>query len=130
MLSSTTDTNNNEKIRVFASYDMGWHTRSSGYQYDSLGGVDHLIGIQSGKVLEYATANRKCRMCDKGHVKTDHDCRFNYYSAARAIVPDVAAELVTQSTTLKENYIEVGVFIGDNDSSSICAIKKHQIMTF
>ena len=124
MPSSTTDTNNNEKIRVFARYDMGWHTRGSGYQYDSLSGVGHHIGNQSSKVLEYATRNRKCRMCDKGHVKTDHDCRLNYYGTVKAMEPDVAVELVTRSTTLKEKNIEVGVFIGDNDSSSICAIKK------
>ena len=63
-------------------------------------------------------------MCDEGHVKTDHDCRLNYYRTAKAMDPDVAVELVTRSTMLKEKNIEVEVFIKDNDSSSICAIKK------
>ena len=38
--------------------------------------------------------------------------------------PDVAVELVSRSSVLRQTNLEVGVFIGDNDSSSICAIKK------
>ena len=118
------DNNNNDCVRVFGSYDMAWHTRGSGFQYDSLNGSGHIIGCESGKVMDFATRNRKCRMCDKGHAKNVHDCRLNYYGTAKAMEPDVAVELVTQSSTLKEKNIEIGVFVGDNDSSSICAIRK------
>ena len=103
---------------------MGWNTRGSGFQYDSLSGVGHLIGSQSGKVLNYSTRNRKCRMCDRGHPKMSHDCRLNYYGTAKVMESDVAVELVSQSSILKQKNIEIGVFIGDNDSSSISAIKK------
>lgn len=103
---------------------MGWPTRGSGFTYDSLSGVGHLIGSESGKVLDFATKNRKCRLCEKGHVKSDHDCRLNHYGTAKAMEPDVAVQLVTESSILKSQNVEVGVFVGDNDSSSICSIKK------
>ncbi|XP_043285641.1 uncharacterized protein [Venturia canescens] len=111
-------------VRLMASYDMGWSTRGNGYQYDSLNGYGALIGTQSNLVLDYETRNRKCRMCDLGHPVEDHDCRLNFFGSAKAMEPEVAASLATGSQILKAHHVSVGVLIGDNDSSSICAVRK------
>lgn len=122
IIESYPDENFKEKVRVLAAYDMGWPTRGSGFQYDSLSGVGVLMGCESGKVLSYATRNRNCRMCNAGN--TCHDCRLNSYGTAKAMEADVAVELVTRNPLLKKVNIEIGVFVGDNDSSSICSIQK------
>ncbi|XP_011876984.1 PREDICTED: uncharacterized protein LOC105567056, partial [Vollenhovia emeryi] len=119
-----TNNNNDNIVRVFAAYDMGWSRRSNGRQYDSLNGYGSLIGKESGLVLDFATKNRKCRRCDIGHEPSNHDCRKNFQGSAKAMEPDAAVDLCVKSSILKENNIQVGVFIGDNDSSSICAVQK------
>lgn len=126
------DVSQEQTVRIMGGCDMGYSRRGNGYTFDSLNGYSALIGSQSGLVLDYATRNSKCRMCDLGHTKDDHDCRLNFYGSAKAMEADAAVGLVTQSSILKETNIEVGVFVGDNDSSSICAIKKaanHAVLT-
>lgn len=68
-------------INIIVSYDMGWSRRSHGIAYDSLNGYGAIIGLLSGKVLDYRTLNHKCRMCDNGHDPQDHDCHKNYTSS-------------------------------------------------
>ncbi|XP_071632814.1 uncharacterized protein [Temnothorax longispinosus] len=113
----------NDLTRIFISYDMGWSKRGSGRQYDSLNGYASIIGTQSGKVLDFATRNRECRLCYLGKAKKKHDCRLNFNGSAKAMEPDTAAQLAANSTILKSQNVQVGVFIGDDDSSSICAVR-------
>ncbi|KAK2578739.1 hypothetical protein KPH14_012590 [Odynerus spinipes] len=102
---------------------MGYSKRGSGQQYDSLNGYSAIIGALSGRVLDYTTRNRKCRACDLGLGKDVHDCRMNFHGSAKAMEADAAVELITQSKILTEKNVEVGVFIGDDDSSSIRAVR-------
>ncbi|XP_043468802.1 uncharacterized protein LOC122502708 [Leptopilina heterotoma] len=111
------------KVRIAASFDMGWFTRGTGRTYDSISGTGSLIGFFSKKVLSYATFNRKCRMCENGHAKDDHDCRLNFEGSAKAMEPQAAVEIIANNSILKECNLEVGVMIGDNDSSAICAAR-------
>ena len=121
-------------VRIFASFDMGWTQRGNGRTYDSLNGYSALIGSQTGKILDYCTRNRKCKICDVGRrtgVVKEHDCRLNFYGSAKAMEADAAVQLVTDSKILKDIQVEVGVFIGDNDSSCISAIQavtKHEVL--
>ncbi|XP_011860412.1 PREDICTED: uncharacterized protein LOC105557707 [Vollenhovia emeryi] len=110
-------------VRLFVAYDMGWSKRGSGRQYDSLNGYAAIIGTQSGKVLDFATRNRQCRLCNLGHAKETHDCRLNFYGSAKAMESDTAAQLTVNSAILKSQNVQVGVFIGNDDSSSICAVR-------
>ena len=74
----------------------------------------------SGLVLDYSTCNRKCKKCDtNGGNPDDHDCRKNYFGSAKGMEPHVAKKLIVESEVLKAQNLEVGVFIGDDDSSSI-----------
>ena len=56
-------------------------------------------------------------------VHKEHDCRLNFTGSAKAMEADSAVQLVTQSQILKQSNVQVGIFIGDNDSSSISAIQ-------
>lgn len=103
---------------------MGWSKRGNGRSYDSLNGYGAIIGFLSGKVLDFATRNRKCRMCDAGRAKDKHDCRKNFQGSAKAMKPDVGAELVNRSTILKETGLNVCVLIGDEDSSTIATVRR------
>ncbi|CAH0555169.1 unnamed protein product [Brassicogethes aeneus] len=113
-----------EIINIIVSYDMGWSKRGNGRSYDSLNGYGCIIGFLSGKVLDYETCNRKCLLCDLGHPKDDHDCRLNFQGSAKAMEPTVGASLANNSPILKESGLQVRVLIGDEDSSTISAVRK------
>lgn len=115
-----------EVVRLFASFDFGWSQRSNGYSYDSLNGYGCLVGERSGMVLSYITFNRKCRQCEnneKNNVSIEHDCRLNFHGSAKAMEAEGARKLVVENKILKDANVEIGVFIADNDSSSISAIQ-------
>ncbi|KAK0174948.1 hypothetical protein PV327_008736 [Microctonus hyperodae] len=79
---------------------MGWSKRENGKQYGSLNGYGAIIGYFSGKVLDLATLNCACKVCESEILLDAHD---------------------------------LGIFAADNDSSSICAIRKkgtHYIVKF
>lgn len=111
-------------VRVFSAFDMGWSQRSNGYSYDSMNGYGAIIGQESGKVLDYTTRNRKCRLCEAGKQHTNTECRLNFYGSAKSMEADAAVELVVNSKILEKAKVEVGIFIADNDSSSMAAIQK------
>ena len=110
-------------VRIAATYDMGWPTRGTGREYDSLSGAAAMIGFFSKKVLSYTSKNRKCRLCDLGYDPKDHDCRKNFDGSAKAMEPAAAAELANQNPIFEAFKVELGIMIEDNDSSSISAIR-------
>lgn len=103
---------------------MGWSKRGNGCSYDSLNGYGAVIGFLSKKVLDYTTRNRQCCLCDKNHEKVDHDCRRNFEGSAKAMEADAGVELITRSKILQDLKLNVGVLIGDEDSSTIASINK------
>lgn len=112
------------KVRIAGAADMGYSGRGTGFTYDSLNGYSALVGLQSKKVISFATENRACRMCSSGHPKWDHDCRLNFHGSAKAMEAEAAVRLVTANPILKSLNLELGIFIGDNDSSSFNAVEK------
>ena len=109
-------------VRIAASFDMGWTTRGTGRNYDSLTGLAALIGFFNKKVLAYVSKNRKCRMCDSGHAPEDHDCRRNFEGFAKAMEPKSAAELANNEI-FNVCHVQLGIIISDNDSSSLSAVR-------
>ncbi|XP_067210254.1 uncharacterized protein [Linepithema humile] len=81
---------------------MGWSKRGNGRSYDSLNGYAAIIGFMSNKVLDYTTRNR----------------------SAKAMEADAGAQLVNKSKILQDAMLNVGVLIGDEDSSTISAVRK------
>lgn len=118
-----TPTTFNEVVRIMVSYDMGWSKRGSGRNYDSLNGYGAIVGNLSGKVLDYQQCNRKCKACDLGNAPSSHDCRVNYYGSAKGMEPHTAENLVSKSSILQSHNLQVGVLIGDDDSSTIAACR-------
>lgn len=94
------------------------------WSYDSHNGS--IIGFLSGKILDYHTRNRKCKRCDLGHPKETHDCRLNCHGSAKAMEPDVGAELVNRSQILKDTGLHAKVVVGDEDSSTIASIRRER----
>lgn len=129
------DENNNEKterfdsavgeiVNIIVSYDMGWSKRGNGRSYDSLNGYGTIIGFLSGKILDYTDRIRKCKFCDLGKSKDDHDCRKNFEGSAKAMEANAGAALINDSKILKEANLAVRVLIGDEDSSTIAAVRR------
>ena len=78
-------------VRVGGSFDMGWPTKELGRSYDSLSGTAGFIGLFSKKIITQIILNRKCRMCDLGHPKSDHNCKLNFVDSAKAMEPKTMA---------------------------------------
>lgn len=102
---------------------MGWSTRGARRQYDSNNGFGAIIGCLSGLVLDYSTCNRTCRKCGKDDPTLKHDRSRNFYGSARAMEAHVAKKIVVESEILRNANIEVGILVGDDDSSTIAACR-------
>lgn len=111
-------------ISIIVSYDMGWSKRGNGKAYNSQNGYGAIIGLLSGKVLDYRTRNRNCAMCAKGHDPTDHRCHRNLDGSAKAMEGDAAADLINQSEFLEKEGMSVRGVIGDEDAVAIENIRK------
>ena len=83
-----------------------------------------LIGHYSKKILSYTVRCVKCAKCNMGHPKDDHDCRHNYTGSAKGMEPDMAKELINNNVLLKNENVVVKVLIGDDDSSTIAAVRR------
>ena len=112
-------------VGLAVSYDMGWAKRGKGH--NSLEGVGHAIGVETGKVLSFGTRKKRCATCwrseQRGVSPPKHDCRRNWYGSAKAMEGDVAVQLASQAreTTLDVSY---STFIGDDDACTISKLHK------
>ena len=51
----------NNLVPITCSYDMGWQKQGQGF--NSKTGHAAVMGLSTGKVLDYATENKMCRSC-------------------------------------------------------------------
>ena len=66
--SATSDSTQNPlPIEIDVSYDAGWQMRGSGRSYNSFSGHGSLIGRKSGKVIDFETRIKKCRICEHAY---------------------------------------------------------------
>ena len=88
-----------ESRGLTVGYDMGWQKR--GKAHNSLTGVGHYIGKHSGKVVGYATRNKRCNTCHFANKRQQrarpHDCRMNWHKSSRAMEADVAVQVAMES---------------------------------
>ena len=107
-----------EGVAIAAGYDMGWQKR--GKAHNSLSGVGHFIGKETGKVVGYGTRNRHCAICHLANRQQvpprPHDCRMNWFCSSHAMEADVAVEVAKQA---KEAGYPVGTIIGDDDATTV-----------
>lgn len=110
-----------EVVKVGVSYDMGWRKR--GKKYDSSSGVGAAIGLKTGKVLNYATRNTMCRVCQQAEHDTTqvrpHDCRKNHQGSSKSMEANAAVQVFTEATSKGVTY---STYVGDDDSSTECRL--------
>lgn len=80
--------------------------------------------------MGYATRNKRCVLCQKGHNRDDHDCRVNHTGSSKSMEQKMAVAIVTDNPMLKEQHVQISTIIGDDDSSTIANVQreaKHRI---
>jgi len=102
---------------------MGWQKRGKGN--NSSAGHAAVMGLTNGKVMDYTTKTKSCRVCTNGKKSgkeaKQHDCRLNHTASSKAVEPMAAVHLFTDS--LKSN-VKLSVYIGDEDSTTAAHIRE------
>lgn len=110
-------------VPLSVSYDMQWLKRGRGN--NSLTGHGAIMGSQTKKVLDYACANKFCRVCEaaksKGKEAGYYDCRKNHAGSSKSMEASVGVRLFQQAP---KNGVKYSVFIGDDDSATIAKIRE------
>ena len=105
-------------VGIPVSYDMGWQKRGKGH--NSLTGQGAAMGLQTGKVLAYATRCKLCRTCQnakrKGIQPRQHDCRHNHTGSSKAMEPNVACALWNAAP---EHHVKFSTYVGDDDTTTL-----------
>ena len=110
-------------IDIPCSYDMGWQKRGKGH--NSSTGHAAVMGLTYGKVMDYTTRTKSCRVCTNakktGKEAKQHNCRVNHTASSKAMEPMAAVHLFTES--LNSN-VKLSVYVGDEDSTTAAHIKE------
>ncbi|XP_043289283.1 uncharacterized protein [Venturia canescens] len=134
-LKNASDWTQNSIVELTISYDAGWQKRGSGRCYNSTTGHGTAIGFYSGKVLGYATRNKRCTVCEYAEryeennnvmteTKNKHDCRRNFEGSSKAMEADMAREIFIDNPDFIEASVRLGTLIGDDDSSTIATLRR------
>ena len=74
----TYNENNNNKVKLTVTYDMGWQKISSGRRYDSSSGHAFIIGARSKGIIRMVLYSKACQNCDaaekRGEEAEEHEC--------------------------------------------------------
>ena len=110
-------------VGVSCSYDMGWQKRGKGH--NSSTGHAAVMGLETGKVMDFTTRTKACRICHKaekaGKKAKVHDCRINHFASSKAMEPLAAVDLFTRSL---HSNVKLSVYAGDDDSTTAAHIKQ------
>lgn len=114
--------NDTTTVDIAVSTDTGWQKRGTGRNYNSLSGVGHVCGVETGQVLAVSVRNKQCRVCSAaerlGRAPRRHSCRKNWTQSAKAMEADICVENVAALNASNEG-VRVSTVIGDEDSSAI-----------
>ena len=109
----------NDLIPISVSYDMGWQKRGKGFNSNT--GQAAVMGLDTGKVIDYTTKTKTCRICEhaaRNHVQPRiHDCRKNHTGSSKSMEPLSAVELFQNATNYNMKYSK---YTGDDDSTTEC----------
>ncbi|XP_071138502.1 uncharacterized protein [Mytilus edulis] len=96
------------------SFDAGWQTRGSGWQYNSNTGHSSLVGVKTGKVLDYDVRSKLCSICQHhlGRKETvpNHPCNSNW---------QVSEEQVPETLDHTADLVEGGMSLLEEGNTSI-----------
>ena len=102
---------------------MAWQRRNGGHSSST--GHGAVMGAFTGKILDYDTRCKLCRVCDnaakKGETPRTHDCRKNHVGSSKSMEPDVAVDLFERAVQSKIKY---NVYTGDDDTTTQSHIRE------
>ena len=86
-------------LPLSVSFDMGWSKR--GRAHNSLTGHGAVMGLLTGKALDYTTRNKLCTTCSSAK-KDDcspnpNDCRLNHKMSSKSMEPESAVKLFSRA---------------------------------
>ncbi|XP_021350881.1 uncharacterized protein LOC110448777 [Mizuhopecten yessoensis] len=101
------------------SFDAGWQKRGSGWQYNSHTGHASLIGVNTGKIVDFDMRTRSCSVCQyhQGRTETvpNHECNVNWTGSSKGMEPDMACSMIKR---MADKGYEVGTLHADNDTTT------------
>ncbi|CAC5375466.1 unnamed protein product [Mytilus coruscus] len=78
-----------------------------------------LIGVNTGKVVEFDVRTRNCSICQyhigKNERKPPHECNVNWTGSSKGMEPDMACSMIQR---LAEDGYTVGTLHADNDATT------------
>ncbi|CAC5355728.1 unnamed protein product [Mytilus coruscus] len=108
-----------ESSELEGSFDAGRQKRGSDWSYNSHTGHASLIGVNTGKVVEFDVRTRNCSICQyhigKNEPKPPHECNVNWTGSSKGMEPDIACSMIQR---LAEDGYTVGTLHADNDATS------------
>ncbi|XP_028416613.1 uncharacterized protein LOC114540689 [Dendronephthya gigantea] len=111
----------NDLIPISVSYDMGWQKRGKGFNSNT--GQGAVMGLDTGKIIDYTTKTKTCRICEhaaKSHEQPrHHDCRKNHTGSSKSMEPLSAVDLFQNATNYNIKYSK---YTGDDDSTTECYV--------
>ena len=111
-------------VEMAASYDMGWQKRGKGH--NSSTGHGAAMGLTTGKVMDYATRCKNCRICaqakSEGKVPQNHDCRKNHAGSSKSMESSVACELWNKAPLYQAPNTQFT--IGDDDTTTLSQMQE------
>uniref|UniRef100_A0A8W8JFW7 Exonuclease domain-containing protein n=1 Tax=Magallana gigas TaxID=29159 RepID=A0A8W8JFW7_MAGGI len=83
---------------ISVSVDGAWQKRGSGRSYDSLTGHCSMMGVETGKVIDYSVRSKTCKICENAERKNTppapHECTRNWTGSSKSMEPDMIVEMV------------------------------------
>ena len=103
---------------------MIWQRRNDGHSSNT--GHGAVMGLYSGKVIDFGTRCKLCRICDnaakKGQKPRALDCRKNHLGSSKSMEPNVAVSLFQRAT---ESKIKYSVYTRDDDATTHSHIREN-----
>ncbi|KYN15258.1 hypothetical protein ALC57_12525 [Trachymyrmex cornetzi] len=117
-------------VKLTFGFDAGWQKKGSGRSYNSLTGHGTAIGFYRGKVIGFATRNKRCATCESierrlsdpnnnsalDEKQRNHDCRKDFEGSSKAMEAVIACAIFLHNPHFEEVNVRLGTLIGDDDS--------------
>ena len=95
--------NNHPNGNLKGAYDTSWSKRGGGY--NALSGRGTIIGVNTGKCIDYGMKNKYCRTCLIAEKKDEkpqiHDCLKNFSGTAKAMEAAICKDLFKKKKIIK-----------------------------
>ena len=110
---------------VLKSVDSAWQKRGSQRSYNSLSGFTSTIGKETQKVVHFKSRIKRCRTCLKASVAKksppSHRCHVNWMGSAKAMEPDMFAEMIQDSSS---KGVKIAKVAGDDDNTGMNRVRR------